>query len=101
MSKLTFDEVVDMINSEIQIDREDVKASVLKRKVWINANGLPGCMYDHQGTNMTKADAIESCKLIADEYPRGFVTNLRKYGGASIDGYRYNVYRATIDELIG
>lgn len=98
--KMDFDQVLEALADQVNISREDVKASDLKRKVWVNANGLPGCMYDHQGINMTKADAIASCKLIADEYPRGFVSSLRNNYHAYIDGYRYSIYKASIDELI-
>lgn len=98
--KLTFDEVLEMLNEERQISPGSVPERVKDRKVWVNANGTPGCLYDYQSINLTKKDAIESCKLIAGEYPRGFVTNLRKHERTEIDGYIYRVYQISIRELL-
>lgn len=109
--KLTFDEALERLNEQRAVDAENVQAAALRRHVWINANGLPGCMYDSIGYNVTKADAIESALQIADTdgmngqcAPRGLKTNLSARGtnNAWVDetGYLYKVKRVTLGELL-
>lgn len=100
MTKMTFDEVLSYLSDERHIDRSEVKAKDLRRKVWVNANGLPGCLYDYQGINLSKKDAIESAKQIACDYPKGFITNLKRNHITYMEGYMYTIYHATIDELL-
>lgn len=101
MPKLTFDEALERINDEQPIERADVTASALRRKVWQSANGNPGCMYDSSGVNMTKADAIASCVQIAGEdEKRGMKAALARDGvWYDENGYMYRVDQMTLDDL--
>lgn len=101
MAKLTYDDVIDAINDERTIKRDDVLLSALTRTVWMSRNGLPGYMPNSQGVNRTKRDAIESCVFIAgDDAPRGFASRLRKYETARDEsGESYWVERMTIADL--
>lgn len=79
MPKLTFDDVMEMIAEERQIDRANVSAKALQRTVWVAEWHVPGCLSESRSYCTTKKDAIESALMMADS-PRGMKTSLQKYG---------------------
>ena len=100
MAKLTYDEALQALNEERCIDKEDVQARALRRKVWVSMNGLGGYMPNSRGVSRTKEGAIESCVCVAgDDAPRGFVSELRRTGSADSQGETYEVYPLTLSEL--
>lgn len=81
--KLTFDDVLEIINEERPIDASNVQARALNRYLWVSEWHLPGCMSESRGYSLTKSDAIENCLSMAegaDGPPRGMLTDLRTYG---------------------
>ena len=81
--KLTFDDAMQLINDERDVDAADVQTRALSRHIWIAEWHLPGCISESRGYCLTKNDAIEHCLLMAegaDGPPRGMLTDLRKYG---------------------
>jgi hypothetical protein len=83
MSKLTFDDAMEMIGDERQVSRGDVLASALQRTVWIAEWHIPGCMSESRSYCTSKKDAIDCALSMANDEEngnRGMVTSLRKYG---------------------
>lgn len=83
MTKLTFDEALERLADERRIERNDVQAAALRRKVWLAEWHLPGCLSESQSINLTKEDAIATAIDWADGEdgpPRGMTTALRKHG---------------------
>ena len=81
--KLTFDDVLEIINEERPIDASNVQARALNRYLWVSKWHLPGYMFESRGYLLTKNDAIENCLSMAcgaDGPPRGMATDLRTYG---------------------
>lgn len=111
MSKLTFDDALQLINDERRVSRDDVLASALRRTVWVAEWHLPGCLSESSGVCLTKRDAIESCLSMAegeDGAPRGMSSDLRRFGRSdrtSPDAWARNaissVYRTTLADVIG
>jgi hypothetical protein len=98
---LTYDEVMDRLNDERSVKRDEVDPKALTRKVWVSGNGSPGCLYDN-GPNYhrTKEDAIASCAFVFDEY-KGVVTALRKYHRWVSDrGEMCEISESTINEIL-
>ncbi len=102
MTKLTFDEALQAINEERQIDASDVLASALKRYVWRNSNGMAGYMPNTIGYSRTKEDAVQTCVDIAgDDAPRGFVRELRRTESADAHGETYEIERCQLRDCLG
>jgi hypothetical protein len=82
MSKLTFDDVMEMIGDERMVDRSDVLASALNRTVWVAEWHIPGCMSESRSYCVSKKDAISCALSMANDENgnRGMITSLRKYG---------------------
>jgi hypothetical protein len=103
MPKLTYDEVLQALADEQFIKSEDVRADVLRRRVWLMMYSAPGCLPDHREVCTTKAQAIESAvTLYADDAPRGFATALRRDEIAATDAsgyYRVELSHVQIREL--
>ena len=96
--KLTFDEAMERVYEERSIDRSEVLASALSRKVWVMHYSAPGCLPDYTNYSMTRADAISGAiELYADDAPRGFATALRRDGIAPCDPHGY--YSVSIERL--
>jgi hypothetical protein len=106
--KLTYDEVIERLNNERSVDRDEVKKSALLRKVWVAAWGLPGCLYENRAICRTKTDAIRAALFMAESEngpPRGMWTALFKYGHfqiySPIYGHLDNViYQETLGEML-
>jgi hypothetical protein len=81
--KLTFDDVLQLINDERCVDSNDVQARALRQYIWIAEWHLPGCLSESRSYVLTKNDAIECALSMAegsDGPPRGMLTDLRTYG---------------------
>lgn len=106
--KLNFDEVLENLGEQQSISRADVRADVLRRKVWIAEWHLPGCLSESFNVCVTKNDAIESaCSMAENENgaPSGMKTALRKYGRFDSESEMYGtcintVTQATIASLL-
>ncbi len=101
--KLTFDKVIERLNNDRKVTADMVLAEALKRKVWLAANGSPGCLYDSSNICLTKQDAIYTCALIADTGegpPKGLISNLKKYHCFSDGGYRYVIDCTTLRDVL-
>jgi hypothetical protein len=93
--KLTFDEVLGACAEQRTIDRDNVLADVLRRRVWLLMYSAPGCLPDHSEVSRTRAEALESARLLyAEDAPRGFMTALRRNGIAAADSRDY--YRVQV-----
>lgn len=82
-SKFSFADTLTLINEGRHVSADQIKASALKRKVWVAEWHLPGCLSESRAYCLTKADAIDSACSMAegeDGIPRGMKTSLRKYG---------------------
>lgn len=101
--KLDFDAVLQALADERPIDASEVRADVLRRKVWLMMYSAPGCLPDHRDISRTKAEAIDGAvSLYGDDAPRGFKTQLQRSGIAPTDDngyYRVEVTQVTIREL--
>lgn len=93
--KLNFDEAMQAIDEQCLYSNQ-VKASALRRKVWIAEWHLPGCLSESRAVCLTKKDAIESALSMADS-PRGMKTSLQKYGrfDCKTDLYGYVINTVT------
>ena len=83
MAKLSFDDVLQLINDDGCVDWRNVQSRALSRYLWVSEWHLPGCMSESRGYSLTKNDAIENCLSMAsgaDGPPRGMATDLRTYG---------------------
>ncbi len=81
--KLTLDKTLERLNEDRRVDRDEVPASVLRRKVWLAEWHVPGCMSEARSFCTTKAGAIEAALSYAegqDGAPRGMASDLRRYG---------------------
>lgn len=101
--KLSFDETLEALNEERFIDADDVRASALRRYVWLMMYSASGCLPDYRSISATKHAAIEDAIwLYADDAPRGFRTALRRDGIAATDDngyYRVEITRVRVHEL--
>jgi hypothetical protein len=105
MRKLTFDEAMQRLADERPVNRSEVKASALARRIWVAGAGSPGCLYDSGPYySATKRDAIETLAFIADDgesgTPRGLVTALRAGYSFSHNGWVYEVSRDTLGGVL-
>ena len=85
MAKLSFDDVLQLINDERYVDHSKVQARALNRYIWIAEWHFPGCMSESHTYCLTKADAIESALMFAEGEngpPRGMLTDLLRYGNS-------------------
>lgn len=101
--KLTYDEVLDLLNEGRYVDPDQVNTRTLLRTVWSNCNGFPGCLPDSLGYNRSKADAITSCLTIADDGtgpPRGMKTALERNEVYRQNGYVYTVTKYQVSHLL-
>jgi hypothetical protein len=106
--KLSYDEVLEHFNEDRRIDKDDIPARVLRRRVWVAAWGLPGCLYETQVYCETKKDAVNSALFFADGDdgpPRGMRKGLEQdemfYSESPIYGTVVTtVYPMTVKELI-
>ncbi len=83
MAKLSFDDVLQLIDDDGCVDWRNVQSRALSRYLWVSEWHLPGCMSESRGYSLTKNDAIENCLSMAsgaDGPPRGMATDLRTYG---------------------
>lgn len=105
MRKLTFDEVMQRLAYGRSVNRSEVKARALARRIWVAGAGSPGCLYDSGPYySTTKRGAIEYLVSIADDgeggIPRGLVTALRAGYSFSHNGWVYEVSRSTLREVL-
>jgi len=104
MNKLTFDQALERIGDERSIERADVLASALKRKIWCGSWHAPGCMSDHNWTCETRAGCIDvAIQLYAEDAPRGFISALKRDGIAGTDAqgyYRVSIERNTLADIL-
>jgi hypothetical protein len=75
---MTFDEALDAIAREHPISSSQVRASALRRKVWIARRQFVGCLPDWFEVSATKHDAIESAATVHDDAPRGLRAALKR-----------------------
>lgn len=114
MSKLDFDRALERINDQHRVDSSDVKASALRRKVWIAEWHIPGCISESFTVCLTKKDAIECAVSYTgadgsdaiNHAVRGIVTALRKYGYFShhtelFGMVRTEIHRCTLADIVG
>lgn len=81
--KLTFDEALNRVCEERHVHRDQVRASALKRKLWIAEWHIPGCISESSMICMTKQHAINAACLMAEGEsgaPRGMKRHLNEYG---------------------
>lgn len=107
--KCDFSEALEAVSEGRYIERQRVKASALRRKVWIAEWHIPGCISESQSVCLTKADAIETACMYAETengIPHGMKTALRKSGKFDCQTDLYGtvintVYRAKLADLLG
>lgn len=83
MTKLTFDDVCEMIQEGQYVDSNNVRADALQRQVWIAEWHIPGCLSESQTLCFTKAAAINAAlDMASDENgpPRGMRADLERFG---------------------
>ena len=106
MTKLTFDEALDLIYDGRSLSASEVSAAALRRSVWIAEWHIPGCLSESRGISTTKrdaiADALEMCGHV-----RGAKSDLQRYGrtdrvgeDAYVSMAITTVSRATLADLI-
>ena len=81
--KLTFHEALRALADERHIDRSNVQARALARKLWVYEWHLPGCLSESRGYVTTKRDAVDSALLMAEGEngpPRGMRADLIRNG---------------------
>jgi hypothetical protein len=106
MSKLTFTQALQALAEDRPLRAVEVSARALQCYVWVQSNGLPGCLSDNYGVYTSKRDAVAECLLMADigeGAPRGLLAQLRRPGhtvAASVDGYVYRVQRHRLADLL-
>lgn len=103
--KLTFDEALQRLADEFPVERDEVQARALARKVWIAEWHFAGCLSEARGVYTRKEDAIEGALWYMDTdeeepIPRGALTALRKHGAFGIDTRIYTVEQCTLGELL-
>ena len=82
-TKLTFSEVLERLNDQRTVARDDVQARALQRKVWVAEWHLPGCLSESFSVCLTKRDAIECALSMAEDSegpPRGMRADLQRFG---------------------
>ena len=79
MTKLTFDEALEAINSDQYVSAGDVQARALSRVVWVAEWHIPGCISESRSYSTTKAGALETA-LSMCEHVRGARSDLIRYG---------------------
>lgn len=85
---MTFDEAIQALADERRIDRADVLAAALQRKIWVCEWHIPGCLSESHAVCLTKAGAIEQAVSFTgadgsgpiEHKTRGIVTALRTHG---------------------
>lgn len=77
--KLDYENVLEKLGNSLPIYKDQVSSALGRRKVWVAAWGIPGCIYESQQFVQTKKQAIDSAISMADS-PRGMKTDLRKRG---------------------
>ena len=104
MSKLSFDDALQMVAEDRCVSADKIQARALKRTVWLMLYSAPGCMPDHRDVCRTRSEAIETAiNIYADDAPKGFRTRLRKYGIAATDPgnyYRVEIVRTTLGDIL-
>jgi hypothetical protein len=106
--KLTFDEALERINNDNPLDAKKVQAKALKRKVWVVEWHIPGCLSEPQAYHVTKADALYSACMMAEQeegVPYGMKTALRNHGQFDCKTPMFGdvvntVYQSTLGELL-
>jgi hypothetical protein len=102
--RLNYDEVMQALADERHIEWTNVRADVLRRKVWNMMYSAPGCLPDHSEVCATKAQAIDTAVfLYGDDAPRGFKTRLQQHHIAGTDDcgfYRVEICRMTVGQLL-
>lgn len=100
--KLTFDQVMERIADDRPVQRSDVQAAALRRKIWWAEWHIPGCLSESGGACLTKADAIEyllACAADEDGAPRGMATSLRKRNSFLSESPMYGTCINTVARL--
>ena len=91
--KLTFDEALDEIANQRQVDIEDVQAAALRRVVWQSEWHLWEDYSTSYGLYTSKRDAVEAAiGLMEDPLPRGAITALNQPGHRTGFVYRTKLY---------
>lgn len=106
--KLTFDEVIEMLDEERFVNVNNVQAKALARKVYLAEWHLPGCLSESQSICTTKEDAIGCACFFAEGeegIPRGMKTALRRCGRFDTDSELYGrcintVNKVTLSDLL-
>src|SRR5690606_17335032 len=83
MPKLSFSDALQAINDERSVHSADVQASALRRDVWLAEWHLPGCRSGSFAVCLTRRDAIESARSMAqgaEGPPRGMLADLQRDG---------------------
>lgn len=104
------DDVLEALANGELVKTDEVSARVLRQRVWICGAGSPGCLYDN-GPNYhrTRREALDDLINCADGYgtangddapPRGFISELRRYGRAMSRGWVYEVSSGTIGSIL-
>lgn len=96
--------VLEALANGRHVKPSEVAPRVLRARVWIAGAGSPGCLYD-SGPNYhaSARDAIEDCVFIAENgegASRGLRSELRAYGAAYRNGWRYEVSADTLGSLL-
>ena len=79
MTKLTFDEAIELINDQRSVSRDNVQSAALRRTIWIAEWHIPGCLSESQGYSLTKRDAIAEALEMCG-HVRGAAADLKRYG---------------------
>jgi hypothetical protein len=106
--KLNFTEALDRIGDELPLDRCDVQARALNRKVWVAEWHIPGCLSESRAIVLTKRDAIDAAVDFTgadgdDEIEhkiRGIKTALRQSGMFQHHTEMFGYVTTTIERMV-
>lgn len=100
MPKLTFNQALERINDGHAIARAEIRASALRRRVYLLTYCAPGCLPDNCAVFVSRQDALDCARdLYADDAPRGFMRRLRYENVAPADSeghYWVEISRQTL-----
>lgn len=103
MPKLTFNEVMERMNDERVVKRDDIQASALIRRVYTVLYSAPGCLPDNHAVFTARRDALcYARELYAEDAPRGFMAQLRRCNIAPCDAqgyYHVEICKLTLADL--
>jgi len=101
--KLTFEEALERINEERRVERNEVLASALKRKLWVAEWHIPGWLSESRSYCLTKREAVQAGIDFAsndvDHFPRGLRSGLERDGYFQHHAELYGCVVTTVERV--